>query len=424
MQTFTKNRSASRSPREPNEQIMSHSEYDENKQRVSEAASADRFYEPKLSSYPNVSIEEPDENEEFYTPGSENLYHCRMKIAKWSLKQTSRMHKGFRLFVKNNSLNEILMEKRRVNALYSTFCLHNSQSLTGRCISIVRVSPDDQAVAAGSWDGNTYILNSQDLSLRRVLYGNNSKIGGIDWYYDSRIIATSQSDGTINLFQYSTDAGTKNTETNNSRDSKLQGHNDRVARLSFHPMGRYLASASFDSTWRYWDVETQQQLLLQEGHTKPVFTVEHQPNGSLISSAGLDGIVKIWDLRLGKCISNLEGHMGSIYGSSWRYNGYELATASSDGCIKIWDMRMQKEKVSIPAHSKLISDVRLLDDVMISSSYDNTINIFSNDNWVKIKTIKGHTDKVMSCDITKSGQSIFSSGWDRTIKLYKSAKEY
>lgn len=186
-------------------------------------------------------------------------------------------------------------------------------------------------------------------------------------------------------------------------------------------MGRYLASASFDLTWRYWDVETQQQLLLQEGHTKPVFTVEHQPNGSLISSAGLDGIVKIWDLRLGKCISNLEGHMGSIYGSSWRYNGYELATASSDGCIKIWDMRMQKQKVSIPAHSKLVSDVRLLDNIMISSSYDNTINVFSNDNWVKIKTIKGHTDKVMSCDITKSGKSIFSSGWDRTIKLYRAA---
>lgn len=29
----------------------------------------------------------------------------------------------------------------------------------------------------------------------------------------------------------------------------LRGHTDRLGRVAFHPMGRHLATASFDSTW-------------------------------------------------------------------------------------------------------------------------------------------------------------------------------
>lgn len=43
----------------------------------------------------------------------------------------------------------------------------------------------------------------------------------------------------------------------------LLGHAGRLARIGFHPTGRYLGTASFDHTWRLWDVETGQELLLQ-----------------------------------------------------------------------------------------------------------------------------------------------------------------
>lgn len=40
----------------------------------------------------------------------------------------------------------------------------------------------------------------------------------------------------------------------------LSGHSAPVARVAFHPSGDYLASASFDGTWRMWDVATSQPL--------------------------------------------------------------------------------------------------------------------------------------------------------------------
>lgn len=51
-----------------------------------------------------------------------------------------------------------------------------------------------------------------------------------------------------------------------------------------HPSGDYIASASFDTTWRLWDAETTQELLLQEGHSKEVYSVEFQNDGSLVAS--------------------------------------------------------------------------------------------------------------------------------------------
>jgi U4/U6 small nuclear ribonucleoprotein PRP4 len=67
--------------------------------------------------------------------------------------------------------------------------------------------------------------------------------------------------------------------------SVLKGHLDRVCRVAFHPSGDYAASASFDTTWRLWDVATAKELLLQEGHSKEVYTVEFQDDGALVASA-------------------------------------------------------------------------------------------------------------------------------------------
>nr|GMC79929.1 U4/U6 small nuclear ribonucleoprotein PRP4-like protein [Ipomoea batatas] len=41
----------------------------------------------------------------------------------------------------------------------------------------------------------------------------------------------------------------------------FEGHLDRLARIAFHPSGKYLGT-SFDTTRRLWDVETEYLLTL------------------------------------------------------------------------------------------------------------------------------------------------------------------
>ena len=77
---------------------------------------------------------------------------------------------------------------------------------------------------------------------------------------------------------------TRPFSTSESPLSVLEGHEERVCRVAFHPSGRYVASASFDTSWRLWDAEKGKELLLQEGHSKEVYTIEFQGDGSLIGS--------------------------------------------------------------------------------------------------------------------------------------------
>ena len=110
-----------------------------------------------------------------------------------------------------------------------------------------------------------------------------------------------------------------------SRDaplSVLTGHQNRVCRVSFHPSGLYVASASFDTTWRLWDVQTAKELLLQEGHSKEVYAVEFQDDGALVASGGLDAIGRVWDLRTGRTAMVLDGHVQAIYSVSFSPNGF------------------------------------------------------------------------------------------------------
>jgi U4/U6 small nuclear ribonucleoprotein PRP4 len=68
------------------------------------------------------------------------------------------------------------------------------------------------------------------------------------------------------------------------------GHTDRLGRVAIHPMGRHLGTASFDQTWRLWDLETGDCLLEQEGHSRSVYTIAFQRDGALAASAGLDAV--------------------------------------------------------------------------------------------------------------------------------------
>jgi len=68
------------------------------------------------------------------------------------------------------------------------------------------------------------------------------------------------------------------------------GHTDRLGRIAIHPMGRHMGTASFDQTWRLWDLETGDCLLDQEGHSRSVYAVAFQADGALAASGGLDAV--------------------------------------------------------------------------------------------------------------------------------------
>ncbi|KAF9788969.1 hypothetical protein SFRURICE_006770 [Spodoptera frugiperda] len=191
----------------------------------------------------------------------------------------------------------------------------------------------------------------------------------------------------------------------------------RVARLEFHPSGRFLATTVFDHSWRLWDLETATEVLHQEGHAKPVYSIAFQGDGSLAVTGGMDAFGRVWDLRTGRCVMFLEGHLGPVLGTDWAPAGHQLATAAADHQTKIWDLRRRSALYTIPSHTHLLSDVRYQKShghFLLTSSYDKTAKLWSNPAWHPLRTLSGHDNKVMSADISYDNKYIATSSYDRT----------
>lgn len=434
--------------------------------------------------------DEDDDNEEYYTEGNEYLLDARKDIFNYSMAAVQRRLKYQKIVSKFPTATHVLFRRQMLANVLEKVDILGSQYVSERPASMARFSPDKSRLAVASWSGDIKIFDIPNLTPNKSIASISTPTDkpAIDWnpVPEHNMLAAGGSDGPLyiykldNLADKSNDGDTKMENNENSLEEKesqpsleLVGHEKRVARVAFHPNGKYIGSASYDLTWRLWDVQVGRELLVQEGHAKDIFSIKFHPDGSLCATAGYDSIARLWDLRTGRSIMSLIGHVKPIYGLDISSNGYHVATGSADGTVKIWDLRQQRQIFSIPAHTNLVSDIQFFqgsrtrrgtkfngvvglydedldtlekladtDDTqaqlnvlsdsgsfLVTSSYDRTVKIWNADTWSLVKSLQGHTDKVMSVDIVggacpsssndQAGQIyIASSGWDRTVKLW------
>lgn len=370
-----------------------------------------------------------DEDEEFYTPGEPELLEARRWMATYSFPR-SKERIARQKAEANIPLQKHIKHRRAIKERLSGYQVLGSQLAGDRVVSIARFSPDSTTIAAGSWSGSIKLLGVPNMEDKGLLRGHTDRVGGLSWHPHATLslspssanLASGGGEGNIHLWSLTQDLPI----------ATLSGHSARVARVEHHPSGNYLASASFDTTWRLWDLTTQRELLLQEGHSREVYSVAFQSDGALIASGGLDSIGRVWDLRTGRTIMVLDGHIREITGLAWSPDGYRVVSSSGDAAVKVWDVRMVRCTATIGAHKGLVSDVRFfsgrpqgVEETMrtegtyfVTSGFDGNVNVFSTDDWALVRNLSAHSGNVMSVDVSRDDRFIVSSGQDRTCKLW------
>ncbi|XP_034939357.1 U4/U6 small nuclear ribonucleoprotein Prp4 [Chelonus insularis] len=361
----------------------------------------------------------------WYHEGPESLRIARKWIAHYSLPRAKERLERAReeLALPGATRTARKQELLKKIQILSIYC---SQVGDTRPISYCQFSPDSKLLATASWSGCCKLWSVPECTLLRTLKGHNRLASCIIFHPKATItedvlgenssracvLASCDADGKVKLW-----AG----GTSEEPLAELEGHEKRVSKIDFHPSGRFLGTCCYDSSWRLWDLEQQEEVLHQEGHTKAVHCISFQVDGSVVATAGHDCFGRVWDLRTGRCIMFMEGHSKSIFGINFSPNGFQMATASEDNTCKIWDLRKRTCLYTIPAHTNLLSDVKYQrgeGQYLITASYDNTAKIWSNKTWQPLKTLQGHDGKVMSVDVSPDNKFIATSSYDRTFKFW------
>eukprot|EP00210_Caulerpa_lentillifera_P004040 g3854.t2 len=259
------------------------------------------------------------QKELFFTEGTQELVLARYTIADYSLQ---RAKQRIALAKWKRDLGEVV-DLTGVHDQIRTLQSESSEIADGRPVAGCQFSPDSKSILTGGWSGSVKIWTVPECDLVLERQAHDDRITGVAWYPELQnrmgeqclAFATGAADCTAKLWSGS---GVLLHE--------LTGHTERLGRIAFHPMGSHLATASFDTTWRLWDVETGVCLLEQEGHSRAVYSIAFQCDGSLAASAGLDAIGRIWDCRSGRSILTLQGHAKKILGIDFSPNGYCLVT--------------------------------------------------------------------------------------------------
>ncbi|KAE8100108.1 hypothetical protein FH972_018035 [Carpinus fangiana] len=162
----------------------------------------------------------------------------------------------------------------------------------------------------------------------------------VDWR-NNLSFATCSTDSTINVCKVGENRPIKT----------FSGHQGEVNAIKWDPTGSLLASCSDDYTAKIWSMKQDKYLHDLKEHIKEIYTIRWSPTGPgtnnpnqqlLLASASFDSTIKLWDVELGRLISSLNGHRDPVYSVAFSPNGEYLASGSMDKCMHIWSVKEAK----------------------------------------------------------------------------------
>lgn len=124
---------------------------------------------------------------------------------------------------------------------------------------------------------------------------------------------------------------------------------NEVNAIKWDPQGNLLASCSDDMSLKIWSMKQDTWVHDLQAHSKEIYTIKwsptgpgtHNPNMNLtLASASFDSTVRLWDVERGVCIHTLTKHTEPVYSVAFSPDGKFLASGSFDKCVHIWSTQV------------------------------------------------------------------------------------
>lgn len=310
-------------------------------------------------------------------------------------------------------------------------------------------------IAYGAYDSQISLLDSTKQEENNVtpwLVGLHSQpVLSVSTYFRRKNVcdlASCSQDGTVSVWNVDVEK-TRSTMTHN-----CVGHEGAVEHVEFDPLGKLLATSSWDDTIKIWDLNDEVELDGADrkstkkakksedlkaaktagaanvearstfiGHNQCVSVLQWISSDQIVSGSW-DHSLRFWDVDSGVCTQHFDGNKVILSLDYSPLNGL-VATGHADKTVRTWDPRVSVASTSLStaytSHTGWVSAVLwhpTNPHLFISGSFDTHIKVWDLRSTTPIHTLPSqHKDKV-TCLSWLDNDHFVSGGADKYIRTY------
>lgn len=294
------------------------------------------------------------------------------------------------------------------NDTYRIFSGHKNNV---KCAAFV--GEEGNSIVTGSSDNTLRLWNINSARSQSVMFGHTSRIWSVDSSRNGDILASASGDGTVKIW----DAKAKS-----SCLTTLNGHDNDVYTVKFHPAAKHVVSGGYDKVIRLFDVTTGQLVKTFTGHHLAVTDAIFNGTGNLIVSASKDSSIRFWDVVSGLCIRTITSHLGEVTSVQMNPSGTQLLSGSKDNSNRLWDVRAIRPIRRFKGHQNTSKNFIRAgfagEKLIVGGSEDGRVYIWDQETGGLLERLKGHESVVYNVAWNAQQNLFVSCSDDQTARVW------